>query len=123
MNKGFTLIELLATIVIMAIILLMVLPAITALQENNEERPYEYYGDSIEEEKDILAMIAGTVADQPNEWLAIEVYRNNEAYKQHLETKNFKEYLNNTKYCVESKSLRKLQPDVIVDQGAIFYQP
>ncbi|PLT11786.1 antibiotic biosynthesis monooxygenase [Lactobacillus crispatus] len=54
---------------------------------------------------------------------AIEVYRNNEAYKQHLETKNFKEYLNNTKYCVESKSLRKLQPDVIVDQGAIFYQP
>ena len=78
---------------------------------------------SPEEEKDILAMIAGTVADQPNEWLAIEVYRNNEAYKQHLETKNFKEYLNNTKYCVESKSLRKLQPDVIVDQGAIFYQP
>lgn len=78
---------------------------------------------AVEEEKDILAMIAGTVADQPNEWLAIEVYRNNEAYKQHLETKNFKEYLNNTKYCVESKSLRKLQPDVIVDQGAIFYQP
>lgn len=78
---------------------------------------------AVEEEKDILAMIAGTVADQPNEWLAIEVYRNNEAYKQHLETKNFKEYLKNTKYCVESKSLRKLQPDVIVDQGAIFYQP
>ena len=49
MNKGFTLIELLATIVIMAIILLMVLPAITALQENNKDRPYEYYGDSIEE--------------------------------------------------------------------------
>ena len=49
MNKGFTLIELLATIVIMAIILLMVMPSITALQENNEERPYEYYGDSIEE--------------------------------------------------------------------------
>ncbi len=49
MNKGFTLIELLATIVIMTVILLMVLPSITALQENNEDRPYEYYGDSIEE--------------------------------------------------------------------------
>ena len=49
MNKGFTLIELLATIVIMTVILLMVLPSITALQENNEDRPYEYYGESIEE--------------------------------------------------------------------------
>ena len=48
-RRGFTLIELLATIVIMAIILLMVLPAITALQENNKDKPYEYYGDSIEE--------------------------------------------------------------------------
>lgn len=48
-RKGFTLIELLATIVIMAIILLMVLPAITALQENNKEKPYEYYGNGIEE--------------------------------------------------------------------------
>ena len=49
MNKGFTLIELLATIVIMALILLLVMPAITALQENNEMKPYEYYGDSIKE--------------------------------------------------------------------------
>ena len=48
-RRGFTLIELLATIVIMAIILLMVLPAITALQENNKDRPYEYYGNGIEE--------------------------------------------------------------------------
>lgn len=78
---------------------------------------------AVEKEDDILAMIAGTVVDQPNEWLAIEVYRNNEAYERHLQTKNFKEYLNNTKYCVESKSLRKLQPDIIVDQGEIFYRP
>ena len=49
MNRGFTLIELLATIVIMALILLLVMPAITALQENNEMKPYEYYGDSIKE--------------------------------------------------------------------------
>ncbi|WP_297951857.1 antibiotic biosynthesis monooxygenase [uncultured Lactobacillus sp.] len=78
---------------------------------------------AVEEENDILAMIAGTIENQPNEWLAIEVYRNNAAYEKHLQTKNFKEYLNNTKYCVESKSLRKLQSDVIVDQGEIFYQP
>ena len=48
-RRGFTLIELLATIVIMTIILLMVLPAITALQENNKTRPFEYYGNSLVE--------------------------------------------------------------------------
>ena len=46
-RKGFTLIELLATIVIMALILLMVMPSITALQENNKEKPFEYYGSSL----------------------------------------------------------------------------
>ena len=36
---------------------------------------------AVEEEKDILAMIAGTVADQPNEWLAIEVYLTSSTWK------------------------------------------
>ena len=46
-RKGFTLIELLATIVIMALILIMVMPSITALRNNSEKRQYEYYGDSL----------------------------------------------------------------------------
>lgn len=46
-KKGFTLIELLVTIVIMALILIMVVPSITALQNNNKEKPYEYYADSL----------------------------------------------------------------------------
>ena len=46
-KKGFTLIELLATIVIMALILIMVMPSITALRNNSEKRQYEYYGDSL----------------------------------------------------------------------------
>ena len=37
-RKGFTLIELLATIVIMALILIMVMPSITALRNNNEKK-------------------------------------------------------------------------------------
>ena len=36
-RKGFTLIELIATIVIMALILIMVMPSITALRNNNEK--------------------------------------------------------------------------------------
>ena len=48
-KKGFTLIELLATIVIMALILIMVMPSITALRNNSEKRQYEYYGDSLVE--------------------------------------------------------------------------
>lgn len=48
-RNGFTLIELLATIVIMALILLLVVPSITALRNNNEDKAYEYYGDSLVE--------------------------------------------------------------------------
>lgn len=48
-RKGFTLIELIATIVIMALILIMVMPSIIALRNNNEDKSYEYYGDSLME--------------------------------------------------------------------------
>ena len=48
-KKGFTLIELLVTIVIMSLILIMVMPSIRALRNNNEERKYEYYADSLVE--------------------------------------------------------------------------
>lgn len=48
-KNGFTLIELLATIVIMALILLLVVPSITALVNNNKDKAYEYYGDSLVE--------------------------------------------------------------------------
>ena len=48
-RQGFTLIELLATIVIMSLILLLVVPSITALVNNNENKSYEYYGDSLVE--------------------------------------------------------------------------
>ena len=53
-KKGFTLIELIATIVIMALILIMVMPAITALVNNNKDKAYEYYGDSIIEATEIF---------------------------------------------------------------------
>lgn len=46
-KKGFTLIELIATIVIMALILIMVMPSINALLNNNKDKAYEYYGDSL----------------------------------------------------------------------------
>ncbi len=46
-KKGFTLIELIATIVIMALILIMVMPSIRALRNNSEKKQYEYYGDSL----------------------------------------------------------------------------
>ena len=48
-EKGFTLIEILITITIMALILIMVMPSITALQRNNEKRAYEYYADAMME--------------------------------------------------------------------------
>lgn len=58
-------------------------------------------------------MIAGTVINQPNEWLSLEVYQNEDAYQKHLETKHFKRYLEATKFCVESKSLHLLKSDFV----------
>lgn len=78
---------------------------------------------AVEKEDGIMAMIAGTIMSQPNEWLSIEVYQNKAAYQQHLETKHFKKYLSDTKYCVESKGLHLLMPDCIADQGEMFYRP
>ena len=53
-KKGFTLIELIATIVIMALILIMVMPSIRALVNNNRDKSYEYYGDSLKEAAEIF---------------------------------------------------------------------
>ena len=46
-KKGFTLVELLATITIMGIIMIMVVPAINSLQNTNKDKPYELYGESM----------------------------------------------------------------------------
>lgn len=46
-RNGFTLIELLVTIAIMALILIMIMPAIKSLQETNKKKEYGYYKDSL----------------------------------------------------------------------------
>lgn len=58
-KKGFTLIELIATIVIMALILIMVMPSITALVNNNQDKSYEYYADSLIEAAKIFVSKEG----------------------------------------------------------------
>lgn len=78
---------------------------------------------AVEKEEGITAMIAGTVMNQPNEWLSFEVYKTEDAYKKHLETKHFKKYLEASKYCVESKGLHLLKPDIIFDKEELFYRP
>ena len=78
---------------------------------------------AVEKEDGILAMIAGTIMNQPNEWFSLEVYKTEETYEEHLKTKHFKKYLEATKYVVESKGLHLLKPDCIMDQGEIFYRP
>ena len=78
---------------------------------------------AVEKEVGIMVMIAGTVMNQPNEWLSLEVYQNKDAYQKHLETKHFKRYLEATKFCVESKGLHLLKSDFVSDQGQIFYRP
>ena len=52
---------------------------------------------AVEKEVGIMVMIAGTVMNQPNEWLSLEVY--------------------------QSKGLHLLKSDFDSDQGQIFYRP
>ncbi len=48
-DKGFTLVELLATIAIMGMIMMMVIPSITNLQNSNKKKKFEYYGKTLVE--------------------------------------------------------------------------
>lgn len=48
-NKGFTLMELLATIVIMALLMMIVFPSLSKLMENNDEKKYKSYEDMMVE--------------------------------------------------------------------------
>ena len=46
-DKGFTLIELLASITIMAIILLLVIPSVSKLKNDNQYKTFDYYADTL----------------------------------------------------------------------------
>ena len=48
-KKGFTIMELLATIVILAMIMMMIFPSITKLLKNNDEKKYQTYEDMMVE--------------------------------------------------------------------------
>ena len=54
-NKGFTLIELIAVIVLMGMILLIIFPATSRLIRSNENKKYDTYYDSVQEQLELYA--------------------------------------------------------------------
>lgn len=48
-KKGFTLMELLATIVIMALLMMIVFPSLSKLMNNNDQKKYQAYEDMMVE--------------------------------------------------------------------------
>ena len=54
-KKGFTLIELIAVIVLLGMILLIVFPATSRLIRSNENKKYDTYYDSVQEQIELYA--------------------------------------------------------------------
>lgn len=71
------------------------------------------------EEAGAEILMAGSNIQNENEWYFFEVYVNDEAYDQHLETKWFKEYIKDSEPIVKDRHVHELIRDVLACQGPI----
>lgn len=72
---------------------------------------------SMEKEEGVLVMYASTDVDNPDTWYFFEVYQNEAAYEQHIETPQFKDYIERSAKLVLDKQLQTLHGDMLVNRG------
>ncbi|UXR77537.1 antibiotic biosynthesis monooxygenase [Staphylococcus sp. IVB6227] len=72
---------------------------------------------SIAAEKGTLLLYAGIDNQNPNTWYFFEIYQNDEAYDAHLETAQFKAYIQKSKDLVHYKELQVLSDEMLVTQS------
>ncbi|WP_165008496.1 putative quinol monooxygenase [Neisseria yangbaofengii] len=72
-------------------------------------------------EAGVLAMYAVTNAEQANQWLFFELYRNADAYQQHRQTAWFQDYLSQTKSMLSDKQLFELTPNTLGSKGNLTF--
>ncbi|KXT70909.1 putative quinol monooxygenase [Streptococcus cristatus] len=72
---------------------------------------------SIKLEEGVQLLFAASVTEQPDEWIFIELYQDQEAYDKHRETSHFKTYIQKTKDMVLDKRLQVLTPQLVVSRG------
>ena len=74
---------------------------------------------SIASEPGMEIMMSGTNKENPNEWYFVEVYANDQAYDNHVQTPHYEEYIVETDGMVERRDVKTLVRDVLATQGAI----
>ena len=74
---------------------------------------------SIASEPGMEIMMSGTNKENPNEWYFVEVYANDQAYDNHVQTPHYEEYIEETDGMVERRDVKTLVRDVLATQGAI----
>lgn len=72
---------------------------------------------SIRVEEGVNLLFAASVTDQPEEWIFVELYQDQEAYDKHRQTSHFKTYIQKTKDMVLDKRLQVLRPQLVVSKG------
>lgn len=74
---------------------------------------------SIASEPGMEIMMSGTNKENPNEWYFVEVYANDQAYDNHVQTPHYEKYIEETDGMVERRDVKTLVRDVLATQGAI----
>ena len=67
-------------------------------------------GESVAKEPGVVGIFPMQMKNEPNQIRIIEIYRNQEAYENHLQTEHFLTYKNGTLHMVKSLDLQEMRP-------------
>ncbi|VTS12669.1 putative quinol monooxygenase [Streptococcus pseudoporcinus] len=76
---------------------------------------------SIAKESGVLALFCGRALEDLSQWYFFEVYQNQEAYQQHIESAHFKKYVQDSADIVLNKEIVTLNGHILVSQGKAQY--
>ena len=76
--------------------------------------------ESVAKEPGVICIFPMQKKEQPTQIRIVEIYRNEAAYKAHLETPHFKKYKTGTLHMVKSLHLAPMQPLDPANMGLIF---
>lgn len=72
---------------------------------------------AIDHDSGILAIYAGTKADQLQEWVIYEIFQSEETYCEHVADPVYQEYLAQTKNWIDQKRVDQTVGDILINKG------
>ena len=76
---------------------------------------------SLAMEDGVLAIYAGTLADDPDTWLFFEIYASEAAYQAHRQTPHFQEYLRLSADMLGEKTFYPIRPSLLQNKGGLNF--